>query len=80
MARSADEIQAEIEKARESLAVTVDQLADRTSPKRIANDTKATIVAKAQTPPGMAVIAGASVLLTLYVVRNLRKVKRNRAK
>ena len=55
--RSADEIQRDIENARESLAVAVDQLAYRTNPKRIADNAKQTLKDKAQTPQGKAVIA-----------------------
>ncbi|SDJ38570.1 Protein of unknown function [Frankineae bacterium MT45] len=78
MPRTAEQIQQEIEQARVSLATTVDQLAERTNPKHIADDAKNALLAKAQTPQGRAVIGGVSVLFVLYVARNLRKAKRNR--
>ena len=56
--RTADDIQRDIEQARVSLATAVDQLAERTSPKRIMNETKQNLIAKAQTPAGKAVIGG----------------------
>ena len=71
--RTPEDIQRDIEQARAQLATAVDQLAERTSPKRIANQTKATLLAKAQTPVGMAVIGGAGLLVALLVVRRIRR-------
>jgi hypothetical protein len=79
MARSAAEIQQEIEQARASLAVTVDQIAERTDPKRLVNEAKQSVVARARTPQGMAIIGGSGTLIVLLVVRNIRKAKRNRS-
>jgi hypothetical protein len=70
--RTADDIQRDIEQARASLAVSVDQLAERTSPKRIATQTKQTLIAKAQTPAGRAIIGGAVALVVLLVIRSIR--------
>ena len=71
--KTADEIQRDIEQARASLAVAVDQLAERTSPKRIVNDTKRDLIARAKSPAGMAIIGGtAAVLVGLLVIRILR--------
>jgi hypothetical protein len=71
--RTADQIQREIESARASLATAVDKLADRTSPKRLANEAKQKLIARAQTPQGKAVIGGAGALVVLLVIRRLRK-------
>jgi hypothetical protein len=71
--RSADEIQRDIEQARASLATAVDQLAERTSPKRLANEAKQSLVAKAQTPQGKAVLGGAGLLVALLIIRRIRK-------
>ena len=71
--RTADDIERDIEQARASLAVAVDQLAERTSPKRIVNNTKQNVLAKARTPAGMAVLGGAGVLVALLVARRVRK-------
>jgi hypothetical protein len=71
--RSAEDIQRDIEQARASLAVAVDQLADRTSPKRLAGDVKQNLIARAKTPQGQAVLAGAGVLVLFLVVRRVRK-------
>jgi hypothetical protein len=74
--RDVQQIRTDIEQARDQLAVTVDQLADRLAPQRLADHLKATIKAKATSPAGMAVIGGSAVLLTLIVVRNLRHSRR----
>ena len=71
--RTADDIEHDIEQARASLAVAVDQLAERTSPKRIVNQTKQSLAAKARTPAGMAVLGGTAVVVALLVVRRMRR-------
>ncbi len=71
--REAAEIRVELEQARDRLATSVDQLADRLAPKRLADEAKASLMAKASSPVGMAVIGGAGLLLTLLMVRNLRR-------
>ncbi len=71
--RTAADVQREIEQARASLAATVDQLADRTSPKRIASNAKQSLVARAQTPQGKAVIAAAGALIVIVFIRGLRR-------
>jgi Protein of unknown function (DUF3618) len=69
--RTGEQIQKEIEAARASLAVTIDQLATRTSPKRLTEQAKQAITAKAQTPIGKAVAGGAGLLLVLFVARKI---------
>jgi hypothetical protein len=71
--RSADDIQRDIEQARASLAVAVDQLAYRASPKRVAENAKQTLKQKVQTPQGQAVIAGVGLLVVIVVVRRFRR-------
>jgi hypothetical protein len=71
--RSPDEIQRDIEQARASLAVAVDQLAYRTNPKRVTDNLKQSLMAKARTPRGQAVIAGAGLLVAIMVVRRIAK-------
>jgi hypothetical protein len=74
--RDAKVIRAEIEQARDLLAVTVDQLADRLAPSRLASEAKASIKEKLTSPIGLAVVGGGAVLLTLLAVRNLRRSRR----
>jgi hypothetical protein len=71
--RDAQQIRAEIEQARDQLADTVDQLADRVSPKRVVGQTRSALKAKAMSPTGLAVIGVSGVLLTVVVIRNLRR-------
>jgi hypothetical protein len=71
--RSAEEIQRDIQQARASLAVAVDQIAYRTSPKRVANNAKAALMAKARTPQGKAVLAGVGLLVLVLVIRRVRR-------
>ncbi len=74
--RDAQTIRAEIEMARDQLAVSVDQLADRLAPARLIDEAKTTIKEKVTSPVGLAVSGGVAVLLTFLVVRNLRKSHR----
>ena len=76
--RDASQIRAEIEQARDQLAVTVDQLAVRLAPKRLVDDAKTTLKQKAMTPEGKAVLSGAGLLLSVMMIRNLRRSRRER--
>jgi hypothetical protein len=71
--RSADEIQRDIEQARAALATAVDQLAYRTNPHRALDSVRANLKAKAATPQGKAVIAGATILLTVLILRRAKR-------
>lgn len=71
--REAAEIRIELDQARDKLATSVDQLADRLAPKRLADEAKANVMAKVSSPVGIAVLGGAGLLLTLLMVRNLRR-------
>ncbi len=70
--RSADDIQRDIEKSRAALAAAVDQLAYRGNPKRIVEQTKASLRDRANSPQGRIVLAVAGGLLVLVVVRRAR--------
>jgi Protein of unknown function (DUF3618) len=74
--REVAEIRIELEQARERLATSVDQLTDRLAPQRLMNEAKTSLLAKASSPVGMAVLGGTGLLLTLLVVRNLRRSRR----
>jgi osmotically-inducible protein OsmY len=71
--RSADDIQRDIERARASLATSVDELAYRANPKRVTENVKRTLVERASTPQGQAVIGGVVLLIGFVVVRRIRK-------
>jgi Protein of unknown function (DUF3618) len=74
--RSADEIQHDIENARASLAVSIDQLVFRTKPKRLADNVKQAAMEKAQTPQGKAVLAGTGALFAILIIRRIVKRRR----
>lgn len=71
--RSADEIQRDIEDARASLAAAVDQLAYRTNPKRVADSVKQSLLARARTPAGKAVLGGAGALVLIMATRAIAR-------
>jgi hypothetical protein len=73
--RSPEEIQREIEEARSSLATTVDQLAERTNPKRLADLAKQNVIAWTRTPKGKAVVGGTTLLITLLIAARVRAVR-----
>lgn len=73
--RDAVAIRAEIDQARAQLATTVDELANRLAPARLSERLKASVKQKVTSPAGIAVVGGVTVVLTLVVVRNLRRSK-----
>jgi hypothetical protein len=70
--RSADDIRRDIEQARVTLASSVDQLAYRTNPKRVADNAKQSLLARARTPQGQAVLGGVGLVVVLLIVRRIR--------
>jgi hypothetical protein len=71
--RGADEIQRDIERSRAALAKTVDQIAERTNPKRIASNGKQAVLAKLQSTEGKIAIGVVGSLLVVVIVRRVRK-------
>jgi hypothetical protein len=74
--RDAHEIRVEIERARDQLASSVDQLADRLAPARLVAEAKSSARAKVTSPAGLAVLGGTALLITLIAIRNLRRSRR----
>ncbi|MCV2491556.1 DUF3618 domain-containing protein [Geodermatophilus sp. YIM 151500] len=72
MPRDPREIQLEIDAARESLAATLDTLAFRGSPKRLAGDGKAAALRFLQSPAGIAVVSVLGLVMTVGAVRKAR--------
>jgi hypothetical protein len=70
--RDPDQIQREIESSRTQLAATLDELAEKVSPKRLAAEATGSATAFLRTPPGMAVVGGVALLVLLAVVRRVR--------
>lgn len=71
--RDPDTIKAEIDQAREQLAVTVDSLAARANPQRVAADVKAGLLRFVKQPPVAISLAGVGVLVLVVMVRRARQ-------
>lgn len=71
--RDPDTIKSEIDQAREQLAVTVDSLAARANPRRVADDLKAGAIRFVTKPPVAISLAGVGVLLVVMTVRRIRQ-------
>jgi hypothetical protein len=75
--RSPEQIQQEIDAARESLAATLDDLAFRTSPQRLSDQAKEKALAFLQSPPGLAIAGAVGLTVTFVVTRRIvRRVRR----
>jgi len=69
--RDTERIEREIEEARARLASTLDELAVRADPQRIADDTKAVVVAKLNQPKVKYSLIGAGALVVGLVLVKL---------
>ena len=81
MSRDPETIQREIEQARDALAETLDNLAERTSPRRVAERGRQVLVERLRSPEAtrvLSVAAGVVVLFVGYRVRRTRRARRNR--
>ncbi|MDT5333838.1 MAG: hypothetical protein QOF31_5135 [Mycobacterium sp.] len=71
--RDPDTIKQDIDQAREQLASTVDSLAERANPSRIADDIKAGVVRFVKKPAVAISLAGIGALVLALVVRRIRR-------
>lgn len=71
MVRDTDSIERDIERARQSLASTLDQLGSRANPKHLADNAKSSLQAKFEDPKIKYPVIAASVIVGLLVVRKL---------
>lgn len=71
--RDPDTIKQEIDQARDQLALTVDSLATRANPRRVADDLKAGVVRFVKQPPVAISLAGVGALLIVLTVRRMRQ-------
>jgi hypothetical protein len=71
--RDPDEIKRDIEQSRAALAEAVDELAYRTNPKRVANNAKQSLLAKANTPQGRVAVGVTGAVIVLLIVKRFRK-------
>ena len=71
MARDADTIQAEIERARDALAVTVDELTIRANPKTLANQVRQNLMTKLSQPQVKFPLIGVGIVIGALILRKL---------
>jgi Protein of unknown function (DUF3618) len=70
--RDPDTIKQEIDQARDQLASTVDSLAERANPRRLADDAKARVIGFVKKPAVALSLAGIGGLVVFVVVRRVR--------
>jgi Protein of unknown function (DUF3618) len=70
--RDPEAIKQEIDVARDQLAATVDSLAERANPRRLADDLKIRVIGFVTKPAVAATIAGVGALVVVVVVRRVR--------
>ncbi len=71
VARDPDAIQRDIEKARDSLAVTLDELSTKADPKRFVESGKASVQDKLNDPRVRYAMIGVGALVAVIVVRKI---------
>jgi Protein of unknown function (DUF3618) len=70
--RDPEAIKRDIDVARDQLATTVDTLAERANPRRLADDLKARAVELVKKPVVIASLVGISSVVVIVVVRRIR--------
>ncbi len=71
--RDPEVIKQEIDAARERLATTVDTLADRANPRRLADDAKSRVLTFVRQPVVIFTLAGIGVVVTIVVIRRITR-------
>jgi len=71
--RDPDTIRQDIDQARDQLAVTVDTLAERANPRRIADDLKSALIRLVKKPAVAMSLAGLGAVLVVLAVRRFRR-------
>ncbi|WP_006241311.1 DUF3618 domain-containing protein [Mycolicibacterium tusciae] len=71
--RDPDTIKQEIDQARDQLALTVDSLAERANPRRLADDLKAGLTRLVKKPAVAVSLAGVGTVVIVLVVRRIRR-------
>ena len=70
--RDPDKIKQDIDVARDQLATTVDALAERANPRRIADDAKAGVVQFVKKPAVAVSLAGVGAIVLVLLLRRIR--------
>lgn len=71
--RDPNTIKQDIDQARDQLASTVDALAERANPRRIADDAKAGVIQFVKKPAVLVSIAGLGTVVVVILVRRIRR-------
>jgi len=71
--RDPELIKADIAAARDRLALTVDSLAERASPQRLADDLRSAVLRFVKKPAVAATLAGIGAVTVVVVVRRIRR-------
>jgi Protein of unknown function (DUF3618) len=71
--RDPEVIKQEIADARDRLALTVDSLAERANPQRVAEDLKSAVLRFVKKPAVAATLAGLGAVTVVVVVRSIRR-------
>lgn len=71
MARDPDAIERDIEQARDALAATLDELTERTNPKRFVESGKATVRQRLADPRVRYPLVGLAVVIVVLLLRRL---------
>jgi hypothetical protein len=71
--RDPEAIRQDIDAARDQLALTVDNLAERANPRRIADDVKSGVLRFVKKPPVAISLAGVGAVLVVLFVRKLKR-------
>lgn len=71
MARDVQTIQAEIDRARNALAVAVDEITDRANPKAVAERGKQTVLTTLNDPKVKFALVGVGALVLALIVRKI---------
>ena len=71
--RDPEVIKQEIAEARDRLALTVDSLAERANPQRVADDLKSAVLRFVKKPAVAATLAGLGAVTVVVVVRSFRR-------
>lgn len=70
--RDPEAIKQDIDVARDQLAATVDSLAERANPRRLADDLKVRVIGFVQKPVVLASLAGVGALVVVVAVHRVR--------
>ncbi|MCV7380489.1 hypothetical protein BST11_06325 [Mycobacterium alsense] len=70
--RDPEAIKRDIDVARDQLAATVDSLAERANPRRLADDVKARVIEFVQKPAVLVSLAGVGAVVVVVVIRRVR--------